>query len=158
MFRYRRVFVIAAHAHVGGDPLALEEDFDRPRGQPRVDLGAGEAMGDAIVMSGDLDVIVDTDAAHPPFAVLVGFARQRLERRTIDLFEQLAAGDAEPPDGRSSLSCAMSSPIAASTSARLVKVRRLNRPSSHRSTMSTACSTFALSRGFLGLAGRMAVR
>ena len=45
VFRYRRVFVIAAHAHVGGDPLALEEDFDRPRGQPRVDLGAGEAMG-----------------------------------------------------------------------------------------------------------------
>ena len=52
VFRYRRVFVIAAHAHVCGDPLALEEDFDRPRGQPRVDLGAGEAMGDAIVMSG----------------------------------------------------------------------------------------------------------
>src|SRR6478736_4835451 len=66
VFRYRRVFVIAAHAHVGGDPLALEEDFDRPRGQSRVDLGAGEAMGDAIVMSGDLDVIVDTDVAQPP--------------------------------------------------------------------------------------------
>jgi hypothetical protein len=27
----------------------------------------------------------------------------------------------------------------------------------HRSTISTACSTFAVSRGFLGLAGRMAV-
>src|SRR5450759_3531180 len=44
-----RVLVIAAHAHVRGDPLALEEYFDRPRGQPRVDLGAGEAMGNAIV-------------------------------------------------------------------------------------------------------------
>src|SRR5258705_11609934 len=98
VFRYRRVFVFAAHAHVGGDPLALEEDFDRPRGQPRVDLGAGEAMGDAIVMSGDLDVIVDTDAAHPPFGELVRFARKGLQRRTIDLFKQLPARYAEPPD------------------------------------------------------------
>src|SRR5450756_3146221 len=45
-----RVLVIAAHAHVRGYPLALEEDFDRLHGQPRVDLGAGEAMGNAIVM------------------------------------------------------------------------------------------------------------
>jgi hypothetical protein len=57
-----------------------------------------------------------------------------------------------------SLSCVTSSPSAASTSARLVKVRRLSRPSSQRSMIRTACSTFALSRGFLGLAGRMAVR
>ena len=56
-----------------------------------------------------------------------------------------------------SLSWTMSSPSAASTSARRVKIRRLSRPSSQRSTISTACSTFALSRGFLGLAGRMAV-
>ena len=55
VFRHRRVFVIAAHAHVHGDPLALEEDFDRPRGQPRIHLGAGEAMGNAVIMGGDLD-------------------------------------------------------------------------------------------------------
>ena len=58
-----RVLVIAAHAHVRGDPLALEEDFDRPRGQPRLDLGAGEAMRHAVIMGGDLDVIIDADAA-----------------------------------------------------------------------------------------------
>jgi probable HAF family extracellular repeat protein len=39
-----------------------------------------------------------------------------------------------------------------------LNVRRLSRPSSQRSTIRTACSTFALSRCFLGLAGRMAVR
>ena len=30
VFGNGRVLVIAAHAHVRGDPLALEEDFDRP--------------------------------------------------------------------------------------------------------------------------------
>src|SRR5665648_864491 len=98
VFGDSRVLVMAAHAHVRGDPLALEEYFDRPRGQPRVDLGAGEAMGDAIVMSGDLDVIVDTDAAHPPFGELVRFGWKGLQRRAIDLFEQLPARYAEPPD------------------------------------------------------------
>jgi hypothetical protein len=93
-----RVLVIPAHAHVRGDPLALEEYFDRHRGQPRVDLGANEAMGDAIVMSGDLDVIVDTDAARPPFGELVRFGRKGFQRRAIDLFEQLPARHAEPPD------------------------------------------------------------
>ena len=40
-----RVLVIAAHAHVRGDPLALEEYFDRPRGQPRVDLARAKQWG-----------------------------------------------------------------------------------------------------------------
>src|SRR6202051_1126400 len=55
-------------------------------------------MGDAIVMSSDLDVIVDTDAARPPFGELVRFGRKGLQRRAIDLFEQLPARYAEPPD------------------------------------------------------------
>ena len=66
VFGHCRVFVIAAHAQVRGDPLALEEDFDRLRGQPRVDLGAGEAMGNAVIMGDDLDVIIDANAACPP--------------------------------------------------------------------------------------------
>ena len=44
--------------------------------------------------------------------------------------------------------------MTALTSARLQKVRWRNRPSSHLSTMSTACSIFALSLGFLGCAGK----
>ena len=62
-----RVLVVAAGAHMRGDPLALEENLDGPHRQPRVDLGAGEAMGHAVIMGGDLDVIIDADAASPPF-------------------------------------------------------------------------------------------
>ena len=77
-----RVLVIAAHAQVRGDPLALEENFDRPRGQPRFDLGASEAMGNAVIMGGDLDVIIDANSAGPPFGELVdlvgsGFSAER---------------------------------------------------------------------------------
>jgi hypothetical protein len=61
---------------VHGDPLALEEDLDRPRGQPRVDLGAGEAMGDAVIMGGNLDVIIDADATGTPFRELIPFPDQ----------------------------------------------------------------------------------
>jgi hypothetical protein len=49
-------------------------------------------------MGGDLDVIIDADAAGPPFRELVGFARQGFQRRTVDLFEQLTARHTEPPD------------------------------------------------------------
>ena len=45
-----------------------------------------------------LDVIIDADAAGAPFAELVRLDRQRLQRRAIDLFEQLPARRAEPPD------------------------------------------------------------
>ena len=45
-----RVLVIAARPHMRGNPFALEEDLDGSRGQPRVDLGAGEAMGNAVIL------------------------------------------------------------------------------------------------------------
>jgi hypothetical protein len=47
----------------------------------------------------DVDVIVDADPADAPLAVFVRLVRQRLERRAIDLLEQLPAGDAEPAQG-----------------------------------------------------------
>ena len=93
-----RVLVVAAGAHMRGDPLALDENLDGPHRQSRVDLGAGEAMGHAVIMGGDLDVIIDPDAACPPFRELVGLGRQGLQRRAIDLFEQLPARHAEPAD------------------------------------------------------------
>jgi hypothetical protein len=72
------------------------ENLDAAGGQPRLDLGAGEAVGDGVIVGVDIDVIVDADPAHAPLAVFIGLVRQRLERRAIDLLEQLAAGDAEP--------------------------------------------------------------
>ena len=108
-------------------------------------------------MSGDLDVIVDTDAAHPPFGELVRFARKGLQRRTIDLFEQLPARYAEPPDRALFVEMRHQLTDRRVDLRQAVKVRWRNRPRSHLSTMSTACSTFALSLGRLGLAGKMAV-
>ena len=81
-----------------GDPLALEKDLDGARRQPDLDLAAGEAVGDAIEVRLDLDVVIDADAAQPPFGKDIGLAGQRLEMRPIEFLEQRAAGDAEAAD------------------------------------------------------------
>src|SRR5579883_1640498 len=62
VFGNGRVLAIAAVAHMRGDPFALEENLDRLCRQPDVHLGAGEAIGHAVIMAGDLDVIIDADA------------------------------------------------------------------------------------------------
>ena len=93
------VLPVPARPDVDGDALALVENLDAAGGQPRLDLGAGEAVGDGIIVGVDVDVIVDADPAQAPLAVFVRLIRQRLERRAVDLLEQLAAGDAEPAQG-----------------------------------------------------------
>jgi hypothetical protein len=57
----RGVPVIAAGAQVRGDPLALEKDLDGARRQPHLDLTAGEAVGHAVEVRLDLDVVIDAD-------------------------------------------------------------------------------------------------
>ena len=94
-----RVLPVPACSQMNGDALALMENLDAAGGQPRLDLGPGEAVGDRIIVGVDVDVIVDADPAHAPLAVFVRLAGQRLERRAVDLLEQLAAGDAEPAQG-----------------------------------------------------------
>src|SRR5271157_423427 len=93
----RRVLPVPARPYVDGDALALVENLDAADGQARLDLGAGKTVRDGIIVGVDVDVIVDADPADAPLAVFVSAVRQRLERWAIDLFEQLAAGDAEPP-------------------------------------------------------------
>ena len=90
--------MIAAGAQMRGDPLALEKDLDGARRQPHLDLAAGEAVGHAVEMSLDLDVVIDADPAQAPFGKGIGLARQRLEVGPVEFLEQRAAGDAEPPD------------------------------------------------------------
>ena len=46
----------------------------------------------------DIDVIIDSDTASAPFGKHVGLGRQRLERRPVDFFEQLAPCHPETPD------------------------------------------------------------
>jgi hypothetical protein len=58
----------------------------------------GEAVGNAVEVSLDQDVVIDADAAQPPFGKGVGLARQLLEVRPIEFLEEGSAGDAEPTD------------------------------------------------------------
>jgi hypothetical protein len=67
--------VIAAGAQMRGDPLALDKDLDGARRQPDLDLAAGEAIGDAVEVGLDLDVIIDADATQPPLSEGIRLAR-----------------------------------------------------------------------------------
>ena len=68
--------VIAAGAHMRGDPLALEKDLDGARRQPHLDLAAGEPVGDAVEVGLDLDVVTDADSPQAPFGEGIGLRWQ----------------------------------------------------------------------------------
>jgi hypothetical protein len=57
------VLPVPAGPQVDGDALTLVEDLDAAGGQARLDLGAGEAVGNGVIMGVDIDVIVDADPA-----------------------------------------------------------------------------------------------
>lgn len=67
--------VIAAHALMRSDPSAFGEDLHRPSRDPHLDFRAGEAMRDTVIVMIDIDVIIDTDAAHAPLSKDVGLRR-----------------------------------------------------------------------------------
>ena len=48
-----------------GDPLALEKDLDDTRRQPDFDFAASEAVGHAVEVRLDLDVVIDANATQP---------------------------------------------------------------------------------------------
>jgi hypothetical protein len=83
---------------VHGNPLALGEDLHGSARQAHLDLVAREAVGNAVEVALDIDVVVDADPAHAPFREDIGGNRQGLEQRPIEVFEELPAGDAEPAD------------------------------------------------------------
>ena len=80
-------------------PLALGEDLHGTAGETRLDLGAGEAVRNAVEVALDIDVVIDADTTNAPFGEDVGLDRQRLERRPVELFEELPARAADPTDG-----------------------------------------------------------
>jgi hypothetical protein len=49
--------MVTAGAQMSGDPFALKEDLDGTRRQPHLDLAAGKAIGDAIEMALELDMV-----------------------------------------------------------------------------------------------------
>ena len=77
-----------------GDPLALGEDLDGPTGQSDLDGFACEAIGHAVIMAIDVDVIIDADPAGAPLGEHIGLDRQRLQRGAVEVFargERIAA-------------------------------------------------------------------
>lgn len=80
------------------NPFALVEDLDGAGSEAHLDLGTDEAMREAVVVRRDFDVIVDAAPADAPLGKYVSALRQRLQSRPIDLLQQLAPSDAEPPD------------------------------------------------------------
>lgn len=74
-----------------GHPLAAEKYLDGLLGNAGLNLLMNEVVRDAVVMLGDLDVIIEVDPAALPLGVLVRLIRQRGQRRTIELLEQVAA-------------------------------------------------------------------
>src|SRR5262249_14471646 len=59
-----RVLVVAARSYMSGDPLAPGEDLHGTCGEAHLDFGAREAVGHAVEVMIDVDVIVDADAAQ----------------------------------------------------------------------------------------------
>ena len=81
---------------MGGDPLALAEHLHRARREAHLEFVFGEAVGDAVVMVFDLDMIVEPGTPDPPLGIDVRFRGQRLKRRPVQFLEKLLAGDAQP--------------------------------------------------------------
>jgi len=74
-------------AQMGCDALAAQENLDRPGGDPCFDLLTGEAVRNAVVMFGDLHMIIEIDATTLPFGVLVGLVWQLYERWPVEFVE-----------------------------------------------------------------------
>ena len=130
------------------------EDLDGSRGDPHLDPGADERVWNRIQKVMDLDVIVEIDPRAPPFRELPIVGGQGDEGVALDLLEQLAPAQAEVAHGTSFMRC-MTSAIASLHSASEKKVSPRSRPRMWVWANLTPASTFALSRGFPGRAGRM---
>src|ERR1700730_13668352 len=101
VLRHGRMFVVAAHALMGGVPLTLVEFRDGAGGEAHLDFGANEAMRDAVVMRLDVDVIVDADPTNPPLGEHLRDLRQGLERRPSNRNPRSPWTGARTPTGRS---------------------------------------------------------
>jgi hypothetical protein len=76
----------------------VKNDAALLKADPSLDLLMQEVVRDAVVMLGDLDVIIEVDAAALPLGILVRFIRQGGERRMIELFEQVAPTSPPAPE------------------------------------------------------------
>ena len=93
-----RMLAVAAGAQMGGNPLTPGEHLDGARGEPHLDRVLREAVGHAVIMPVDIDVIIDADPSDTPFGEHIGLDRQGLEQRSVEFPEEMAARHAEPAD------------------------------------------------------------
>src|SRR5205085_3660404 len=76
---HRGVPMVAAGPQMSSDPLALQKNFNRARRQPNLDFAAGKAVGHAVEMALELDMVVDANPANAPLGKAIGLSRQRVE-------------------------------------------------------------------------------
>jgi hypothetical protein len=69
MIRQRGVAAADAAALMDSDALAFVEQLDRARRHPRFDLFAQQSMRNRIVVTLDVDVVVQRHAPDPPLGV-----------------------------------------------------------------------------------------
>ena len=99
---------------MGGHQLAAMEDLHGLGRDSRIHFLPEQLERHRIEVLGDLDVVVEIDAAALPFSVFIR-GRQRQQGWPVDLLKQLASGRAQPRSIRS-LSWVVSSRIAAFSS------------------------------------------
>jgi len=80
---------VACHAGV------LEQDLHGGGCQAHIHLFPGEWIGDAVVVTIDLDMVVDVDSGLFPLGILVGYGRQSFEGRFIEGLEEGFASGVE---------------------------------------------------------------
>src|ERR1700722_4754804 len=78
----------AQAAAMAGDAFAAMKDLDCRGGDARLNLLAEQLVRFAVVVLGDLDVIVEADPAALPLGVFVRERRQRPERPLVQLLEK----------------------------------------------------------------------
>jgi hypothetical protein len=71
----RRVRAAYVRAGVRSDALVVQDDLDRRRGQPCLDVRVQVRVRDGVEVMVDLDVIVDVDLRGLPLCVAEGLGR-----------------------------------------------------------------------------------
>src|SRR5215472_10130780 len=77
-------------AQVHGDTFAFAEQLDSVSGNASVELLADQTMRHRIIMPVDVDMVVQPNPPDPPLGVFKGLVRQWLERRAVELEEQIS--------------------------------------------------------------------
>src|SRR5207344_2902289 len=77
-------------SYMGRHPFSLQEGLHRVGGQPDMEFLSQELVGNAVVMSFYLDVVVDIDRSHFPLGIFVGSLGKGSSLGAIEQIEKLA--------------------------------------------------------------------